>query len=87
MTERNLNRRYRLILAVLAFTSAAAVILAGWALYERSTDTGRVWHAVVCSIETAVQKQHLPRVKERAALRFYDRLLTDDVHTSGCGLR
>lgn len=84
---------FRIALMLLAAAAFTALSLSGWALYARfeqtnayRTDTNRVWHAVICQIETAVLKQHLPRAKERAALRFYDHLLTADVGATGCGL-
>ena len=80
------TRRFKFGVMFLAFTSAAAIVLSGWALWARSSTNSRVWHAVICRIETAVTKQHLPEAKERKALRFYDRLLTEYVQTDGCGL-
>jgi hypothetical protein len=85
-------RRFKIAIAVLATTTAVAITLAGWALYarfeqgnENRAANSHVWHAVICQIETSVVKAHLPAAKERAALRFYDRLLTVDVQTDGCG--
>lgn len=87
------KRRFRFAILALAAVAFAAIALSGWALYARFEQTNaaraadnRVWHAVICSIEAAVVKQHLPPAKERAALRFYDHLLTADVQTDGCGL-
>jgi len=89
----NPNRLFRWGVAVLAAATIVAFGLSGWALYGWVTQRDayrqadhRVWRAVICQIETAVQKQHLPDAKERAALRFYDHLLTADVQTAGCGL-
>jgi len=87
------DKRFRVGLALLAATAFAAIVLAAWALYVRFEQTNayrdadtRIWTAVICQIEQAVQKQHLPPAKEQAALRFYDRLLIRDVQTDGCGL-
>lgn len=91
--DTQVNTGFRVALMVLAAVSFAAIALSGWALYARFQQSNayraadnRVWHAVICQIETAVTKQHLPPAKERAALRFYDHLLTADVQTDGCGL-
>lgn len=85
--------RFRVVLMLLAVVAFCAIALSGWALYARFTESNgyraadnRVWHAVICQIEHAVLKQHLPPAKERAALRFYDELLIADVQTDGCGL-
>ena len=93
MTEPDHDSRFRVALAILAATSFVAIALAAWALYVRFEQTNayrkadaRIWHAVICQIEVAVTKQHLPAAKERAALRFYDRLLIVDVQTDGCDL-
>jgi len=93
VTEPDHNVRFRLALAFLAVLSASAIILASWALYARFQQSNayreadnRVWHAVICTIEQAVVKQHLDPAKERETLRFYDRLLMVDVGTDGCGL-
>jgi hypothetical protein len=93
MTERNLNARFRVALMLLAATSFVAIVLAGIALYARFTQgntnrdaNNRVWHAVICQVEKSVAKSHLPPAHLRAALRFYDHLLTADVQTDGCGL-
>lgn len=66
----------------------------GYTLYTRFTETNarradnaRVWHAVICSIEKQVViEKRLSKPRETRALRFYDRLLREDVHTSPCGL-
>jgi hypothetical protein len=93
VTEPDHNRRFRVALIFLALLSSAAIILSGWALYARFTQSNayrtadnRVWRAVICQIEMAVVKEHLPVAKEREALRFYDRLLIQDVQTDPCGL-
>lgn len=88
------GRRFRLVFNILAVASALALILAGWALYDRFQQTNQfraaqahVWHAVICSIEVAVVKSpHLPEAKKRQSLRFYDRLLVQDVNAPPCGL-
>ena len=91
--EAGRTRRFRIILTLLAAISFTAIVLSALALYARFTESNayrqadnRVWHAVICTIEQAVVKQHLDPAKERAALRFYDRMLMVDVGTDGCGL-
>ncbi len=86
--------RTRFALTLTAAVSAAALVLAGWALYARFEQSNAnreankmVWHAVICSIETAVIKSQPDSAKRDATLRFYDRLLTQQVQTTGCGLR
>jgi hypothetical protein len=87
------SKRWRIAIDFLALISATALILSGWALYDRFSGTNRaradnkrVWHAVVCSIEQAVYKNKtLTITKKRDAIAFYDGLLINQVHTSGCG--
>lgn len=87
------SRRFRIAFNVLAVVSAAAVILAGWSLYARFAQTNqirqankRVWHAVICTIEAQIAKSRtLTDRQKQAQFRFYDRLLTQDVATTGCG--
>ncbi len=52
--------RTRTALMLTCVVSAAALVLAGWALYP-------------------------PKLEQ--TLRFYDRLLTQQVQTTGCGIR
>ncbi len=86
--------RSRVALTLTAAVSAAALVLAGWALYARFEQSNAnreankmVWHAVICRIEAAVAKEPLTPEKRRQALLFYDHLLTQQVQTTGCGLR
>lgn len=89
-------RRYRIVIDTLAVLTATALLLSGWALYSRFGETNsrraenaRVWHAVICSIEQAVvadRTRHYPDGEKTIILKFYDGLLTNDVHTTGCGL-
>lgn len=78
----------------IAYVSAVVFIflstITGWALYgrfEQGNSERNVWRAVICSIERAtVQDPQTTPGQTRSALLFYDRLLTDDVHTRPCGL-
>lgn len=88
------TRRFRLAFNVLAVVSAAALLLAGWALYARFEQTNQlrnsnkhVWHGVVCAIEKSILKStNTTPQQKQAKLRFFDRLLIVDVQTDGCGL-
>ena len=80
------DRRFRVGLVALAALSFAAIVLSAWAIYAYHQADDRIWHAVICHIEHATLKQHLPADRERTVLRFYDRLLVHDVRTAGCGL-
>ncbi len=78
---------------VIAFAPMLAAV-AGIALLVRFNETNRlrndqahVWRAVVCSIEDQVlRSQDATWAQQRRALRFYDHLLVDDVHTAPCNL-
>ena len=71
-----------------------ALAVAGMSLIVRfdATNTARannarVWHAVICQIENAVMaKKSMTVDQKRFALHFYDTLLVNDVHSTGCGL-
>ena len=94
MTEPGRNLRFRILFGFLAVVTCVSLVIAGWALYARFTETNairasnnHVWHAVVCEIEHAIiVKDHLTVAQEKAALRFWDHLLVADVGTVGCGL-
>lgn len=87
-------KRWRLAVDALAVLTAFALLLSGWALYSRFTETNHaradnraVWHAVICSLERATMKQpHVPPARVRTVLVFYDKLLVEDVHAAPCGL-
>ena len=74
------SKRWRIAIDFLALISAAALILSGWALYDRFSGTNharaenkRVWHAVICSIEQAVYKNKtLTVVKKRDANQMWE---------------
>lgn len=50
-------------------------------------NNAKVWHAVICSLEVAtLNSKTATPARIKAAIRLYDELLIEDVHTSGCGL-
>jgi hypothetical protein len=83
----------------LAYASAVIFVLlsglTGWALYSRFEQTNRnrdtnaaIWHAVICSIEQqSLNDPFTSNDSKRASVKFFDGLLMDDVHTTGCGLK
>lgn len=95
MTGDNIaSARWRLTVDILAVVSALSLLLTGWALYDRfdqgnqaRQDNKRVWHAVICALETATAHNTKVDVTSRKlAIKFYDQLLTEDVQTTGCGI-
>lgn len=86
-------KRWRFAVDALAFLTAVSLLLAGWAAYTRFSDTNHTrireaatWRAVICSIEKAViEDKTIPHERKVFALRFYDRLLVENVHTQPCG--
>lgn len=91
------SKRWRLAIDFLALLAAVAIILSGWALYDRFSTSNHarsenraVWHAVICGIEQAVVKDDKTHKRTadhtRTVLAFYDRLLVEDVHAAPCGI-
>lgn len=87
-------RRWRLAVDVLAVLTAIALVLSGWAIASRFSETNRaraankaVWHAVLCDIERATDaRKDISKRRKIQSIKYYDHLLVDLVHTRGCGL-
>ena len=88
------SRRFKIALAITAALSAVSLTIAGWAFYVHFEQANayrradqRIWTAVICQLERRVAATKSVTAQQiQASLRFYDRLLTQDVQTTGCGL-
>lgn len=91
-------KRWRIAVDLLAVITAAAIIMSGWALYDRFSATkaararnAQIWHAVICDIEhQIVADNHNPspsRAEKARYLAFYDTLLVKDAHAKPCGIK
>lgn len=89
------DRNARLSVKFASWVSVLAMAVSGGAFIVRFNDAAqgrennkKVWHAVLCHIETTVLKtKTISDVKKQEAINFYDNLLTQDVKTTGCGLK
>lgn len=78
------------LLAILFFAAAAAGGLYGRFVQTNKArvDNKAAWHAVVCDIESQViDAPKASASDKRDAIKFYDGILTRDIHTTGCGLQ
>ena len=88
------NLRTVFIASACGVAAFLALALAGVSLIVRFDATNqarannaRVWHAVICNIETTViAKKGVSLAQKRYAVQFYDHLLVSDVHSAACGL-
>lgn len=75
------------VLLLLSSTVTALLLYNRFAATNANRESNkRVWHAVICTIETqTLLSKHASPAAKATAVEFYDGLLVSDVHTTGCG--
>jgi hypothetical protein len=92
-------KRWRIAVDLLAVLTAVSLLVSGWAIYARFSETNAtrkrnaaIWHAVICDIEhqivvnSNINEHSLTLKRRKFILRFYDNLLVKDAHAQPCKL-